>query len=546
MDYLDSQDRDSESHDSLPDSQDNSDVGHPPQKRLSIIKHGEQGHVFIDLHILCSVIGFGSFCAWGYLIFYSLMLSPQIDSTNCLIFLIVYSTGITMALLAGWFFPKIYFTGTRVLIGITIVASLAMLLALYLPSHPDTFYVSCVAWYITGVGVASLFGLWSDLVATQRSGTLRSYVSLAMLLASVQVPWVMLLRAEVLPLFIFLAPVASLALCCFLRRSSLLSKRMAHMNKKEATTKMTISWQSMLNTVAIGAVIGFSLSWLLHIKISTSIVIAIAVMSCLIDGAIFIDINTKKYFGENVLMKIFPVTVLIGLLPMIFFGDTGRTICAAFVCAVAPLFIIQGVGGCFEHIVLHRQSPPNTAAYGRLYSYLGIGLGLSIGFGAFQTTIFGENTAGIFIAMTAIAAVLITLFAMAKNRFPIDEKADAELLFFQTDQILKDNPNATEEDIERALVKGKRAWKKRCDHVAEQYSLSSRQIEVFRLLARGRNAEYITEELVISPHTTKAHIYSIYQKLDVHSRQELISLIEQTDISPEPNEGIPENSPLSR
>lgn len=69
--------------------------------------------------------------------------------------------------------------------------------------------------------------------------------------------------------------------------------------------------------------------------------------------------------------------------------------------------------------------------------------------------------------------------------------------------------------------------------MADRYGLSSRQREVLTMLAKGRNAEYITEKLVISSHTAKAHIYNIYQKTGVHSRQELMDLVEGAEIPEE-------------
>lgn len=74
----------------------------------------------------------------------------------------------------------------------------------------------------------------------------------------------------------------------------------------------------------------------------------------------------------------------------------------------------------------------------------------------------------------------------------------------------------------------------KCDAIAERYGLSERQKEVLVMLAKGRNADYITEKLVISTHTAKAHIYNIYQKTGVHSRQELMDLVEEIYI-PESN-----------
>lgn len=70
----------------------------------------------------------------------------------------------------------------------------------------------------------------------------------------------------------------------------------------------------------------------------------------------------------------------------------------------------------------------------------------------------------------------------------------------------------------------------KCEIVAKKYGLSNRQREVLGMLAKGRNADYITEKLVISSHTAKAHIYNIYQKTGVHSRQELMDLVENTDV----------------
>ena len=46
------------------------------------------------------------------------------------------------------------------------------------------------------------------------------------------------------------------------------------------------------------------------------------------------------------------------------------------------------------------------------------------------------------------------------------------------------------------------------------------------MLVRGRNAPYIAETFVISISTAKAHIHNIYRKLDVHSQQELINIVE--------------------
>ncbi len=67
----------------------------------------------------------------------------------------------------------------------------------------------------------------------------------------------------------------------------------------------------------------------------------------------------------------------------------------------------------------------------------------------------------------------------------------------------------------------------RCKSIAEQYDLSPRELEVFEMLAEGRDRAYIEEKLVISRNTVKAHVKHIYAKLDIHSHQDLIALVHE-------------------
>ena len=47
------------------------------------------------------------------------------------------------------------------------------------------------------------------------------------------------------------------------------------------------------------------------------------------------------------------------------------------------------------------------------------------------------------------------------------------------------------------------------------------------MLARGRDRTYIQEQLVVSRNTVKANVKHIYAKLDIHSHQDLIDLVEK-------------------
>lgn len=66
----------------------------------------------------------------------------------------------------------------------------------------------------------------------------------------------------------------------------------------------------------------------------------------------------------------------------------------------------------------------------------------------------------------------------------------------------------------------------RCDRLVRIGRLSNRESDVLRLIARGRSATRISEELHVSMNTVNTHTSHIYQKLKTHSRQELLDLLE--------------------
>lgn len=62
--------------------------------------------------------------------------------------------------------------------------------------------------------------------------------------------------------------------------------------------------------------------------------------------------------------------------------------------------------------------------------------------------------------------------------------------------------------------------------ISEQYKLSAREKEILGYLGRGRSVPYMREAMTISKSTIETHIKHIYAKTGVHSKQELLDLIE--------------------
>jgi DNA-binding NarL/FixJ family response regulator len=58
-------------------------------------------------------------------------------------------------------------------------------------------------------------------------------------------------------------------------------------------------------------------------------------------------------------------------------------------------------------------------------------------------------------------------------------------------------------------------------HVAP-IKFSRRQKDLLPLLMRGQSNREISEELMISEHTVKVHLYRLYQRMNVKSRLEAV------------------------
>lgn len=129
-------------------------------------------------------------------------------------------------------------------------------------------------------------------------------------------------------------------------------------------------------------------------------------------------------------------------------------------------------------------------------------LGTSIGFVNADTLQQGD------IVLTTVALVAVYLLFMVA-------------LFLFKDKSLKGEEGLTHD----SAIHSEQHLSERCEAIAEDHQFTSRESEIFLLLARGYTIPVISEKLYVSENTVKSHVKSIYQKLDVHVRSELIELV---------------------
>ena len=77
--------------------------------------------------------------------------------------------------------------------------------------------------------------------------------------------------------------------------------------------------------------------------------------------------------------------------------------------------------------------------------------------------------------------------------------------------------------------RARRPFQERCHALAQRSGLSEREFEIMMYFAKGRDAAYIQQELVLTHSTVSSHRQHIYAKLDVHSQQELLDLLNEAE-----------------
>ena len=150
----------------------------------------------------------------------------------------------------------------------------------------------------------------------------------------------------------------------------------------------------------------------------------------------------------------------------------------------------------------------------------------------------GLQTQGGFVAFVALALLVVLAAALWVNRTRLErermQRESVEMQLREAHSLLA----KTQERLEQASAQvaapaepPTASIDDRCAELASKHDLTAREAEIFGLTARGHSSTYIAEQLFISASTVRFHQQNIYRKLDVHSRQELLSLVNDEEVS---------------
>ena len=357
---------------------------------------------------------------------------------------------------------------------------------------------------VAGAGLAALATLWFTVVCAQQHRIVLLFVSMAVGVGAAGCLAMLFLVDHAARFALAAAWAASWACLLALVRKRPDKALPPVIGNRESDKRSKILWTS---TIML-SVNSFEFGILLGTAPSESEVVACLVAAALAAALLSLDFSRRRLVTERSLSPLVPPVTVMAFLLLYLFGEAATWVSLCLLAVLFAVYSTFGLAAMAEHARISRLSLPRTFGKARFLDYVGLSLGLACGFAIAQLAAASEMDAVRATAVVAIAYGFVASYCH-KARFP---------------------DTSMEEGGHSALPEAKGLWKKRCRAVSEECGLSERQYEVLVLVAQGRNAKYIEQALTISLSTAQTHIRNIYRKTGVHSRQELLDLIEDTKL----------------
>ena len=445
-----------------------------------------------------------------------------------------------------------FYVGKNALITATCLASMGTLLIYGTGLEPTGTAFAVVAGALMGMGASLMTVLWGTAFARYEFTTIILNTVVAIVIGVAV--YLILIHWAPVPLSGFLACVLPIAASLILWKLT----PIPYYRRQEMPIFHPLPIHRTAFVLRFGlpiVIFGFVLGALRHVCLSgllpyedltAQLVIGAAACAGLAVIIATMAISKNESYWDMIFRCVLPAIALAVFCVPHLFGDYAL---------LAGFFVIAGYI-CFETLMWFLIA--DLSQEFRLSPIFMFGLGrglLELGslIGSWLAQIPGDNTiTGVFgnaeealVLMLALAVAYSLLPRRREVRAIVDPNHvikmpgyDALQTHIEKQQI-EDEPRqeADSEEVGAAEVdakiRAKGCFHARCEEIADCYLLSRRETEVMFLLAKGHNAAFIQDKLCISKSTAKTHINHIYRKLDIHTQQELLNMVEDRSLDGE-------------
>ncbi|MDR0501183.1 MAG: helix-turn-helix transcriptional regulator [Coriobacteriales bacterium] len=363
--------------------------------------------------------------------------------------------------------------------------------------------------------------LWGTSLTYYKRSDLLLTTAIAFIVSGAYLLLISLLGADLLlPMAFVLAFISGL--CSIFGRVNL--KLISDYANKLASSKHAIAGNgNRFTLVSIGLTVGAAMVMCYGLQLSNELNAALvgSVIAASALATALLRSRFKTYY-ENFFRRTLAMFAVSTIAPYPFVGLELKIACSLVLLVSTTINSIILIDAIAQTAHQRRLSPYWIIGKEGAIFMLGVSLSIS-GLYLSLHSYFGFILVGItFIALQVFIEEQTFPF------FHIDESSKLDVEKCQSDSLHKrDCQNKHASDM---LSKGGSQWRERIDEVANKHQLSPRQKEVMRLLLKGRDIKYIMSNFTISQATAKTHVYNLYKKLGVHSRNELMDLIEDIHV----------------
>ncbi|MDR1358263.1 MAG: helix-turn-helix transcriptional regulator [Coriobacteriales bacterium] len=526
--------------------------------------HGTTKRVWeVSPFVVFGLCGFTLYLAWMFIVYISPSMAPEIiiapleaesaDPSLYLLFRLVQVATLFVVLLVAWRLSDTLSSMQGVLVmlvGSVVLESLAFVVVA-LPSSlvgmldPTVQLVmALVASVLMGVGQGFMILLWSSFLCTIGEHRIVLFVTLCIGCAA----GLVLLRSFLQPspaVWVTL-PIVWLSMGCFayIRFRLPETPKPLLVKGKTSDRRQHISTKSIVSVIIYCTAIGFAASFIACSGSGLFGVVAAAVAVILAAVITGLDSARFRLITEDHLVKLHAPAAIIGFAPLIFNDLTAQILGCAFLLCFFMIVFIVNLTALSEHVRVYRLNSIRAFGFGRADNAVGFLVGAFLFYLSYfppYELLFGtieQHTWETLLLLGFLAAFVLASSFVFGDHYPASRGSAKNAVKAKAVESKGNMPRGDLYTLSTYMLtepedpdsKRSGIWTQRVKALSREFGLSPKETEVLFLLAKGRNAEHIQNELVVSRHTAKAHIYHIYQKTGVHSRQALIDMLENVEV----------------
>lgn len=493
-------------------------------------------HVGLAFFWACSMLTFRS----------SILLSGPANNTSCQTLIVIVSFVANMTTLFHIASrmegdPRFYerlrpsaFTAC-ILLGLVLLASSGRLAEAGLLSGSAMFVPLLAGALLTGTGYGFFWGSWAECLGRMHPSRTSFYVPVVFLLTATLFVFFSFGSEELgLPALALMLPLPILSQLCLTRCKREVPEERPQLD--EDPKRYRASLGSLVSLIVASLVLSclFGFVWQMTVVAVDSaydahrlpLIVNMITAALLVALVVFARRRIDLSFAFRVLVPV--LVILFAVMP--FFWETNPVV----------LNVIMSTSyGIFDVIIWYMVA---STAYDFAVSGFvvgGIVRGLSIiarlvGIGIGHVVMLIPERPSMLIIGVSVGAIYVlatlVLFQRSRHRFTfLNGESDEAHQIATTEEVAAGAQVSCEHPDDNASPKheDELANPDVYDQISVYYSLTRREAEVLPYLARGRSAKVIAEALFVSESTIRTHTRRILEKTALHSKQELIDLIDK-------------------